>query len=350
MSVTNGLVARLQFSLSLDDKTHFHQFGPNQPVSALNQCPRALILTQRMPPVHVSIQAVATGLLGSGALRMCIPFLKPEVGLKLTGVTERYAQGKCLYTLKDHAHWVTTLALNTDFVLRTGPFDHTNKKPVSDAEGMLISHFPHSMPICSRGGPDQLNSSPRTDTPISSKPPPSCSSPAPTTTRSSCGLYSPRPRRLRASKSRSRGSTGTSGRSRTSRFRRTDAGSRAARGTAACAYGTAGRARSWRRCGGTWARCTGSLGARTRGWWSVRARTELSRCALLSRGVFNKLIVYLGGLDMGFEDVQDQDGSAGAHGRGVLCRLCGGQDRQWRPRPNSKNVGACYSFGQVEEN
>jgi hypothetical protein len=44
-------------------------------------------------------------------------------------------QGKPLYMLKDHAHWVTTLALNTDFVLRTGPYDHTSRKPSSDTEG-----------------------------------------------------------------------------------------------------------------------------------------------------------------------------------------------------------------------
>jgi ribosome assembly protein 4 len=43
--------------------------------------------------------------------------------------------GKLLHTLKDHAHWVTTLALNTDFVLRTGPFDHIGKKSASDQEG-----------------------------------------------------------------------------------------------------------------------------------------------------------------------------------------------------------------------
>jgi len=42
--------------------------------------------------------------------------------------------GKLLKTLNDHAHWVTTLALSTDFVLRTGPFDHTGKKPSSDDE------------------------------------------------------------------------------------------------------------------------------------------------------------------------------------------------------------------------
>ena len=50
-------------------------------------------------------------------------------------IVDVYSQGKLLYTLKDHAHWVTTLALNTDFVLRTGPYDHTPVKPASDAEG-----------------------------------------------------------------------------------------------------------------------------------------------------------------------------------------------------------------------
>lgn len=48
-------------------------------------------------------------------------------------------QGRLLHTLKEHAHWVTTLTLNTDFVLRTGPFDHTGKKPASDEEGEKIS-------------------------------------------------------------------------------------------------------------------------------------------------------------------------------------------------------------------
>lgn len=47
--------------------------------------------------------------------------------------------GKLLHTLKDHAHWVTTLALNTDFVLRTGPFDHLGKKPASDSEAQSLA-------------------------------------------------------------------------------------------------------------------------------------------------------------------------------------------------------------------
>ena len=48
-------------------------------------------------------------------------------------------QGKLLHTLKDHAHWVTTLTLNTDFVLRTGPFDHTSKAPPSDEEARSLA-------------------------------------------------------------------------------------------------------------------------------------------------------------------------------------------------------------------
>ncbi|KAF8342883.1 WD-repeat protein [Cantharellus anzutake] len=47
--------------------------------------------------------------------------------------------GKLLFVLKDHAHWVTTLTLNTDFVLRTGPYDHLAKEPSSDAEAQELA-------------------------------------------------------------------------------------------------------------------------------------------------------------------------------------------------------------------
>lgn len=36
--------------------------------------------------------------------------------------------------LKGHAHWVNTLALSTDYVLRTGCFDHTKKEFASQKE------------------------------------------------------------------------------------------------------------------------------------------------------------------------------------------------------------------------
>jgi ribosome assembly protein 4 len=40
--------------------------------------------------------------------------------------------GKIVRTLNEHAHWVNTLALSTDFVLRTGPFDQHGKVPKDD--------------------------------------------------------------------------------------------------------------------------------------------------------------------------------------------------------------------------
>lgn len=37
-------------------------------------------------------------------------------------------QGVLCRTLEGHAHWVNTLALNTDYILRIGPFN-----PITDA-------------------------------------------------------------------------------------------------------------------------------------------------------------------------------------------------------------------------
>ncbi|THU89692.1 WD40 repeat-like protein [Dendrothele bispora CBS 962.96] len=47
--------------------------------------------------------------------------------------------GRQLHVLKDHAHWVTTLTLYTDFVLRTGPFDFTGKRPANDEEAQQLA-------------------------------------------------------------------------------------------------------------------------------------------------------------------------------------------------------------------
>jgi ribosome assembly protein 4 len=43
-------------------------------------------------------------------------------------------QGKLICELKGHGHWVNTLALSTEYVLRTGPFDHTGKQYSSSEE------------------------------------------------------------------------------------------------------------------------------------------------------------------------------------------------------------------------
>ncbi|KAI8061010.1 WD40-repeat-containing domain protein [Gongronella butleri] len=42
--------------------------------------------------------------------------------------------GMLVKTLQGHGHWVNTLALSTDFVLRTGPFDHTGKIHTNEEE------------------------------------------------------------------------------------------------------------------------------------------------------------------------------------------------------------------------
>ncbi|CAN8099739.1 unnamed protein product [Discula destructiva] len=41
-------------------------------------------------------------------------------------------RGTLVHELKSHAHWVNHLALSTDFVLRTGYFDHTREVPESE--------------------------------------------------------------------------------------------------------------------------------------------------------------------------------------------------------------------------
>ncbi|ORZ03817.1 quinon protein alcohol dehydrogenase-like superfamily [Syncephalastrum racemosum] len=44
------------------------------------------------------------------------------------------SNGMLVKTLQGHGHWVNTLALSTDFVLRTGPYDHTCRRPASEEE------------------------------------------------------------------------------------------------------------------------------------------------------------------------------------------------------------------------
>lgn len=47
-------------------------------------------------------------------------------------------QGALLRTLSSHAHWVTTLSLSTDYILRTGPFDPV--KPFSKSGTSSDAH------------------------------------------------------------------------------------------------------------------------------------------------------------------------------------------------------------------
>jgi ribosome assembly protein 4 len=47
--------------------------------------------------------------------------------------------GKIVRSLMGHAHWVNTLSLNSDYVLRTGAYDHTGKEPSSKDEAKRIA-------------------------------------------------------------------------------------------------------------------------------------------------------------------------------------------------------------------
>merc|ERR1719300_1794823 len=44
----------------------------------------------------------------------------------------RAADGSLCRTLQGHGHWVNVLALNTDYVMRTGAFDPKDAKVVAD--------------------------------------------------------------------------------------------------------------------------------------------------------------------------------------------------------------------------
>ncbi|GFZ21637.1 WD-40 repeat family protein [Actinidia rufa] len=70
-----------------------------------------------------------------------------EVRIKMGGKRTRYhfsqdctikvwetSQGKLIRELKGHGHWVNSLALSTEYVLRTGAFDHTGKQYSSPEE------------------------------------------------------------------------------------------------------------------------------------------------------------------------------------------------------------------------
>ncbi|ORX96563.1 putative Angio-associated migratory cell protein [Basidiobolus meristosporus CBS 931.73] len=49
------------------------------------------------------------------------------------------SEGKLVKTLEGHGHWVNTMALSTDSVLRTGSFDHTGKRYTNEEEAKEVA-------------------------------------------------------------------------------------------------------------------------------------------------------------------------------------------------------------------
>jgi ribosome assembly protein 4 len=42
-------------------------------------------------------------------------------------------------TLDGHAHWVNTLSLNTDYALRSGPFDEKGNQPDDEKQRIAVA-------------------------------------------------------------------------------------------------------------------------------------------------------------------------------------------------------------------
>ena len=61
--------------------------------------------------------------------------------------------GKLVRTFKGHAHWVNCLALSTEYVLRTGPFDHTGiAAPTEPTEARALALKRYEAATQVRGG------------------------------------------------------------------------------------------------------------------------------------------------------------------------------------------------------
>jgi ribosome assembly protein 4 len=46
--------------------------------------------------------------------------------------------GKLVRVLRGHGHWVNTLALSSEYALRTGPFDHRGHAPAGEEEAKQV--------------------------------------------------------------------------------------------------------------------------------------------------------------------------------------------------------------------
>lgn len=60
--------------------------------------------------------------------------------------------GQCLRTLSGHAHWVNTMALDTDYVLRTGAFDHYGNQPAMAEDRQRVSRERYEKVVSSSRG------------------------------------------------------------------------------------------------------------------------------------------------------------------------------------------------------
>jgi ribosome assembly protein 4 len=74
-----------------------------------------------------------------GLPRVDAMFTNLKMAIDKTVKVWNVADGTLKHTLAAHAHWVNHLALSTEFVLRTGYFDHTKDVPKTDEEKKIKS-------------------------------------------------------------------------------------------------------------------------------------------------------------------------------------------------------------------
>ena len=63
--------------------------------------------------------------------------------------------GKLVRTLDGHAHWVNTIALNTDYAMRTGSFDHKGQGPTEEKEVQATAQAKYDAAL-RQGGKQEL--------------------------------------------------------------------------------------------------------------------------------------------------------------------------------------------------
>jgi ribosome assembly protein 4 len=80
-------------------------------------------------------------------------------------------KGTLVHTLTSHAHWVNHLALSTDFVLRTGYYDHKGRKeaPETVETKRKKAQERYDAVIAGAGGIERLVSGPWTSRPFSAR-------------------------------------------------------------------------------------------------------------------------------------------------------------------------------------
>ncbi|PRP78603.1 hypothetical protein PROFUN_13552 [Planoprotostelium fungivorum] len=66
------------------------------------------------------------------------------------------SSGKLVRTLDGHGHWVNTLALNTDYVIRTGQYDHTGSVASDKTERQKRAQKRYDEVVATTGGSERL--------------------------------------------------------------------------------------------------------------------------------------------------------------------------------------------------